>query len=152
LAPTGLAARDWFSAPSSDWRLGAYSRAGRWIADNTPPSADVTLAEVGILGYFSRRPVRDLVGLVSPEVLPYVAVGDVRGAFLLRPSELVVFHTFTRRGGTRPIVDSPWFARSYREAARFPDPATGNYVAVFQRIPGSPALPPTRPPAAPRRR
>ena len=69
--------------------------------------------EIGILAYFSERPVEDPIGLVSPRSLPYAAVGDMAGAFLARPTDYVVFHTFNQRGGTRPVVARPWFARAY---------------------------------------
>jgi len=42
----------------------------RWIADNTEPEALIAAHDIGALGYFGSRPLLDLAGLVSPEVIP----------------------------------------------------------------------------------
>ena len=146
LASVLLASHHWWRAPGQgDWRLPAYRTAGTWIRDHTPPGSEVALEEIGIVGYFSERPVRDLIGLVTPASLPFAAQGDLLGAFLVRPSELVVFHTFTQRGGTRPIVGRPWFARAYEEAARLDLPEQGGAVLIYRRRPGT-RVPLSRPP------
>ena len=41
-----------------------------WIADNTPVDALVAAHDIGALGYFAPRPLLDLAGLVSPQVIP----------------------------------------------------------------------------------
>jgi hypothetical protein len=139
---------DWFRAGASgDWRLAAYSRAGAWIRDHSGPCDDVALEEIGILGYTSRRPVSDLMGLVTPGAVPYAAQGDLIGAFLARPTAFLVFHTFTFRGGTRPIVTRPWFAAAYEEVARFDLPELGGSITVYHRRPAA-KIPPPRPPHA----
>ncbi len=138
----------WFrGGASGDWRLAAYSRAGEWIRDHSAPGDDVALEEIGILGYTSRRPVSDLMGLVTPRAVPYAAEGDLIGAFLARPTAFLVFHTFTWRGGTRPIVTRPWFAAAYEAAARFDLPAEGGSITVYRRRPAA-KIPPPRPPHA----
>jgi len=156
LALAGIGAAVWLSAlaaggrwwrhgDTGDWRLFAYSRAGEWIHDHTAPGADVAADEVGILGYHSDRPILDLIGLVTPRARPFAAVGDPLGAFLAKPTELVLFHTYDRRGGTRPILFRPWFAGAYRLAAAIPDPAAGAETRIYQRRDGA-AIPPPRPP------
>lgn len=142
--------RWWRDGNRGDWRLAAYSKAGDWIRENTPPTATVAFEEIGILGFHSERPILDLVGLVSPRVMPYVAVGDFLGAFLDQPTDLVVFHTFERRGGTRPIVGRPWFDDAYERVARFPFPELGGSISVYRRVPGS-WIPPARPPVVKQR-
>ncbi len=135
----------WFREDARDWRLFAYRRAGEWIRGHTPPQADVVFDEVGILGYYSDRPIEDLIGLVSPRSRPFAAAGDPVGAFLARPADLVLFHTYNRRGGTRPIVIRPWFAAAYQEVATIPDPAAHAATLIYRRRPGS-FVPPPRPP------
>ncbi|MEA2692528.1 MAG: hypothetical protein QOJ16_1915 [Acidobacteriota bacterium] len=138
----------WFEGGASgDWRLAAYSRAGEWIRDHSGPEDDVALEEIGILGYTSQRPVSDLMGLVTPRAVPYAAQGDLIGAFLARPTAFLVFHTFTWRGGTRPIVTRPWFAGAYEAVARFDLPAQGGGITVYHRRPDG-KIPPPRPPRA----
>jgi hypothetical protein len=43
---------------------------GRWAAENTPPGAVLALNDIGAITYFSKRPVVDLAGLITPEVVP----------------------------------------------------------------------------------
>jgi hypothetical protein len=148
LASPFLATWRWFrGGGAGDWRLAAYSRAGDWLREHSAPTDDIALEEIGILGYTSQRPVSDLMGLVTPGAVPYAAQGDLIGAFLARPTAYLVFHTFTWRGGTRPIVTRPWFARAYEEAARFDLPAEGGAITVYRRRPGA-KIPPPRPPKA----
>ncbi len=52
----------------NDKRLRAYRAAGLWLRENTPPDASVGMLEVGIIGYYARRPVVDFAGLIQPEV------------------------------------------------------------------------------------
>lgn len=40
-----------------------------WLRDNTPAEALVAAHDIGALGYFARRPILDLAGLVSPQVI-----------------------------------------------------------------------------------
>jgi hypothetical protein len=138
----------WFQGGAAgDWRLAAYSRAGDWIRGHSGPEDDVALEEIGILGYTSQRPVSDLMGLVTPRAVPYAAQGDLIGAFLAKPSAFLVFHTFTWRGGTRPIVTRPWFAAAYEAVDRFDLPEQGGAITVYRRRPGA-KIPPPRPPRA----
>lgn len=44
--------------------------AARWVAGNTPPDAWVAAHDIGALGYFAERPLIDLAGLISPQVIP----------------------------------------------------------------------------------
>lgn len=44
----------------------------KWVAKNTPPDALVAAHDIGALGYFGKRDILDLAGLVSPEVIPFI--------------------------------------------------------------------------------
>ncbi len=48
----------------------------RWLDANTPPDALVAVHDIGAVGYFARRPLLDLAGLVSPEVIPFIRDED----------------------------------------------------------------------------
>jgi hypothetical protein len=42
----------------------------RWLRENTPPGALVAAHDIGALGHYGERPLLDLAGLVSPEIVP----------------------------------------------------------------------------------
>ena len=52
----------------SDTRFGIYRAAGEWLQKNTSPEDKVGAMEVGIIGYYARRPMVDFAGLIQPEV------------------------------------------------------------------------------------
>jgi hypothetical protein len=73
------------------WRLPAMARLyawnvdnvnemhvalGRWVAEHTPPDAVLALNDIGAITYVSERPVVDLAGLVTPEVVPLLHAPD----------------------------------------------------------------------------
>lgn len=90
--------------------------------------------EIGVLGYYSDRPVDDLMGLVTPRALPYVARNDVLGAFLVKPAPYVIFHP---RGRMAPIVHASWFPAAYEKVAAFQDrDIPRGKLLIFHRRPG----------------
>ena len=44
--------------------------------ENTPPGAVLALNDIGAITYFSERPVVDLAGLITPEVVPILHSPD----------------------------------------------------------------------------
>lgn len=46
--------------------------AAHWIADHIPPDQLLAIHDIGAVGYFASRPIIDLAGLVSPEVIPFI--------------------------------------------------------------------------------
>jgi len=53
---------------AADKRVGIYRAVGEWLNANTPPGESVGALEVGIIGYYSHRPMIDFAGLIQPEV------------------------------------------------------------------------------------
>lgn len=49
---------------------------GHWVAQNVPPQARLALNDIGAIAYVSRRRVLDLMGLVTPEIIPYRRQGE----------------------------------------------------------------------------
>jgi len=43
-----------------------------WLEANTPPDALVAAHDIGAIGYFAQRPLLDLAGLITPDVIPYM--------------------------------------------------------------------------------
>jgi hypothetical protein len=56
------------TAGFNDRRLAAYREVGKWLDENIPPQASVGALEVGIIGYYARRPMVDFAGLIQPAV------------------------------------------------------------------------------------
>lgn len=51
---------------------GEMVAVAQWIDRNTPPDAVIAAHDIGAIGYFARRPILDLAGLISPEVIPFI--------------------------------------------------------------------------------
>ena len=51
---------------------GEMVNVARWLAANTPADALIAAHDIGAIGYFSERPLLDLAGLVTPEVIPFI--------------------------------------------------------------------------------
>ncbi|NMB87682.1 MAG: hypothetical protein GYA17_04950 [Chloroflexi bacterium] len=47
-------------------------RTALWIDQNTPPDALIAAHDIGAMGYYARREMVDLAGLVTPEVIPFI--------------------------------------------------------------------------------
>jgi hypothetical protein len=45
-----------------------YEELGRWFADHAPPEAAIAISDVGAVGYFSRRRIIDMFGLIDPHI------------------------------------------------------------------------------------
>lgn len=56
--------------------------AARWIAANIPPEETLAVHDIGALGYFAPRPILDLAGLVSPEIIPFINDAEPLWAWL----------------------------------------------------------------------
>jgi hypothetical protein len=61
-------------------QMNATNRAvGDWVRMNTPEDAVLAAKDIGYIGYYSKRKILDLAGLVSPECIPYRAKADFVG-------------------------------------------------------------------------
>ncbi len=43
---------------------------GHWLEENTTSESLIAAHDIGAIGYFAERPILDLAGLISPEVIP----------------------------------------------------------------------------------
>jgi len=67
---------------------------GRWVAAQTPRDSRLALNDVGALAYVGRRPVIDVMGLVTPAIIPYRRDGEAGVLRYLEqtcPDYLIVF-------------------------------------------------------------
>lgn len=51
---------------------GEMVAVAQWLDRHTPPDAVIAAHDIGAIGYFARRPLLDLAGLISPEVIPFI--------------------------------------------------------------------------------
>ncbi len=73
---------------------------GRWVATHTPPEARLGLNDVGAIAYVSRREVVDLMGLVTPAIIPYRRDGEAGILRYLKracPDYLIIFSAWFPR-------------------------------------------------------
>ena len=85
----GLAAAAWLAIAAATLVPGATRYAwgvqninamqvhlGRWVDAQLPKTARIALNDIGAIAFFSRRDVIDLMGLVTPEIIPYRRRGE----------------------------------------------------------------------------
>lgn len=88
------------------WGLGAqaYSQdvavintemvaAARWVAEHSSPDDLIAAHDIGALGYHAERPLLDLAGLVSPDVIPFIRDETALATYLdeYKPQFLMTF-------------------------------------------------------------
>jgi hypothetical protein len=95
----------------------AYRDIGLWLRATTPPAASVAAMEIGHLGWYSERPIVDMVGLVTPRVAERLAAGDAGWWLPAHRPDYVVVH------------DPPWAV----EAAGMATAAFREYDLVERR-------------------
>ena len=50
---------------------------GRWVDAQLPKIARIALNDIGAIAFFSRREIVDLMGLVTPAIIPYRRRGEI---------------------------------------------------------------------------
>lgn len=53
-----------------------YCFIGKWFNENTNSNSTIASAEIGILGYYSKRHIIDAVGLIQPDIAAHVLMRD----------------------------------------------------------------------------
>lgn len=72
---------------------GEMVQMANWIEDNTSAEDLIAAHDIGAIGYFTRRPILDLAGLVSPDVIPFIRDEPELASFMDQacPRYLVTF-------------------------------------------------------------
>jgi hypothetical protein len=83
---------------------GEMVAVAQWLDRNTPPDAVIAAHDIGAMGYFARRPILDLAGLISPEVIPFIRDEAKLGDWL-RTKGAQYFVTFP---GWYPQLKTRW--------------------------------------------
>jgi hypothetical protein len=111
--------KQWRRPPDPRQRI--YEQTGAFLAGL--PEGRVAAIEIGVLGYVSRQPILDLVGLVSEEALAARRAGGLVELLEAQPPRYAV--DVSLFSDQYPLT--AWLAsrKDYREIARFEDPASG---------------------------
>jgi hypothetical protein len=86
---------------------------GRWLDAHTPKTATLAVNDIGAIAFFSRRPIIDLMGLVTPEILPYRREGEagvIRYVAQRCPDYVVIFPTWFPALSARRDLLAPQYA------------------------------------------
>ena len=62
-----------------DHRFKAYSKVSEWLNSHTQQGQSIAALEIGYIGYQTNMKIIDLYGLITPEILPWVAEGSEAG-------------------------------------------------------------------------
>jgi hypothetical protein len=92
---------------------GMQVHLGRWLDAHTPKSATLAVNDIGAIAFFSRRSVIDLMGLVTPDILPYRREGEagvMRYVAQRCPDYVVIFPAWFPRLSERRDLVSPVYA------------------------------------------
>jgi hypothetical protein len=64
----------------------------RWLEEQTAPGDLIAVHDIGAIGYLTDRPLLDLAGLISPEVIPFIAdAGQLADWMAARGAAYAVF-------------------------------------------------------------
>jgi arabinofuranosyltransferase len=85
-------------------------RIGHWVAANAAPHARLAVNDIGAVAFVSRREILDLMGLVTPEILPYRRQGEdgvIRFVAATCPDYVIIFPTWFPRLASRADLLEP---------------------------------------------
>ena len=86
---------------------GEMVAVARWLESNVPPDSLIAVHDIGAIGYFTPRPLLDLAGLVTPEIIPFIT--DER-----------LLIEFIQAQGADYVVFFPDWSNAYRRMAQDP--------------------------------
>jgi hypothetical protein len=118
-----------------------YADVGRRLAPVVEPGEVVASGDIGALGYFSRARILDLLGLISPQVIPYYPLADeayvinfavsAEAVDDLRPDYVVMLEVY----GRETVLKDSRFLHSYRLMETIPTDLYGSRgMLVFRRM------------------
>jgi hypothetical protein len=101
----------------------------RWLNDHTPADALVAAHDIGAIGYFAQKPLIDLAGLVTPEVIPIIRDEALLLEFVVaRDSDYLV----TFPSWYPAMTQDPRLIRIHSTDAPWAPLAGGDNMAIFQ--------------------
>ncbi|MCO6450696.1 MAG: hypothetical protein J5I90_07880 [Caldilineales bacterium] len=111
----------------------SYRQAGVWLAANTPPDASVGVTEVGVMGFFSQRPMVDFLGLIQPDAAAALGRGDPLWTLYTYQPDYLALIAANPLYNVDPRGDD-WFQAAYEPVHRIDDPRFwGSPVTIYER-------------------
>jgi hypothetical protein len=118
-----------------------YADIGRRLNAGVAADEVVAAGDIGALGFFSQAPILDLLGLISPQVVPYYPLEDEAYVINfavspqaiedLRPDYVVVLEVY----GRETILKDPRFLHAYQLIETVPTDLYGSRgMLVFRRM------------------
>ncbi|MGH7420605.1 MAG: hypothetical protein ACREI4_03160 [Candidatus Rokuibacteriota bacterium] len=106
---------------------------GHWVARHTPPTARIGVNDVGAIAYISRREVVDVMGLVTPAIIPFRRAGETGVLRFLEhacPDYLIVFPAWF------PVISgmSDRFQPVYRVRLDHNEVAGADELVVYETV------------------
>lgn len=100
----------------------------RWLAAQTPPQALIAAHDIGAIGYFAERPLIDLAGLITPEIIPIIRDEPALLRFVTtrQARYLVTFPSWYP-----DLTQSPQLTRLYTSQAPWSPQAGGDNMTVY---------------------
>ena len=89
-----------------------YRRVGQWLEKNTDPKAKIALVEIGTIGWYSKRYIIDILGLVNPSNAAYIGKKDVTSWLKHHSPDYILAHTpliETEKGINTAIISGDFF-------------------------------------------
>jgi arabinofuranosyltransferase len=105
---------------------------GRWVRAHTPPGARLALNDVGAIAYVSRREVVDMMGLVTPAIVPHRRGGEpavLRYLEAACPDYLIVFPEWFPA-----LANDDHFAAIYRVRLPHNTVAGADEMVVYETV------------------
>ena len=106
---------------------------GHWVAEHTPPDARLAVNDIGAIAFVSRRPVIDLMGLVTPAIRRYRREGEagvIRYVEETCPEYLVIFPAWFPRLAAMPDR----YRGVYKVHLDHNEVAGADTMVVYQRV------------------
>lgn len=101
----------------------------QWIESNTAPGTRIAAHDIGALGYFTQRPLLDLAGLVSPEVIPFIR-DEAQLLVWMREQQAEYLVTFP--SWYPDLVTDPRLEKVYQTNAALPRALGKDNMAIYR--------------------
>jgi hypothetical protein len=123
-----------------DWgsRHHRYHAIGQWFAANTTPDASIATIEIGIVGYHSRRPIVDTMGLISPGMTDH-QLGWVETLVYALNTYQPDYALVLPNTAWDALAQRWWFTDNYEPVQQI------RGAQIYKRLPRQPAYAPTAP-------